>query len=79
MAPKNKQFKRVYFDPKRVGSYRGVLRRVTRVPRKVVEEWLSEQDGIPYTNRREFVSTDDASSWEVDFGSGRPISSTCGI
>ena len=36
----------VYFDPKRVGSYGGVgaLRRVTRVPRKIVAEWLSEQD-----------------------------------
>ena len=46
MAPTNKQFKRVYFDPKRVASYGGVnaLRRVTRVPRKIVEEWLSEQD-----------------------------------
>ena len=36
----------VYFDPKRVGSYGGVgaLRRVTRVPRQIVAEWLSEQD-----------------------------------
>ena len=36
----------VYFDPKRVGSYGGVgaLRPVTRVPRKIVAEWLSEQD-----------------------------------
>ena len=36
----------VYFDPKRVGSYGGVdaLRRVTRVPRKIVAEWLWEQD-----------------------------------
>ena len=46
MAPKNKQLKRVYFDPKRVASYGGVdaLRRVTRVPMKIVEEWLSEHD-----------------------------------
>ena len=46
MAPRNKQLKRVYFDSKRVSSYGGVdaLRRVTRVPRKIVEEWLSEQD-----------------------------------
>ena len=46
MAPTNKQFKSVNFDPKRVGSYGGVnaLRPVTRVPRKVVEGWLSEQD-----------------------------------
>ena len=36
----------VYFDPKRVGSFGGVdaLRRVTRLPRKIVAEWLSEQD-----------------------------------
>ena len=36
----------VYFDPKRVGSYGGVdaFRRVTRVPRKIVAEWLSAQD-----------------------------------
>ena len=36
----------VYFDPKRVGSYGGVdgLRRVTRLPQKVVKEWLSAQD-----------------------------------
>ena len=42
----------VYFDPKRVGSYGGVgaLRRVTRVPRKIVAEWLSEQDA--YTLRK---------------------------
>ena len=38
--------KRVYFDPKRVGSYGGVnaLRRVTRAPVKAVKQWLSEQD-----------------------------------
>ena len=38
--------KRVYFDPKRVGSYGGVnaLRRVTRAPVKAVNQWLSEQD-----------------------------------
>ena len=36
----------VYFDPKRVLSYGGVdaLRRVTREPRKIVEEWVSEKD-----------------------------------
>ena len=46
LASRNKRLKRVYFDPKRVSSYGGVdaLRRVTRVPRKIVEEWLSEQD-----------------------------------
>ena len=38
--------KRVYFDPKRVGSHGGVnaLRRVTRAPVKAVKQWLSEQD-----------------------------------
>ena len=38
--------KRVYFYPKRVGSYGGVnsLRRVTRAPVKAVKQWLSEQD-----------------------------------
>ena len=42
----------VYFDPKRVGSYGGVcaLRRVTRVPRKIVAEWLSEHDA--YTSHK---------------------------
>ena len=46
MAPRSKPLRWVYFDPTRVGSY-GVgdaLRRVTRVPRKIVAEWLSEQD-----------------------------------
>ena len=38
--------KRVYIDPKCVGSYGGVnaLRRVTRAPVKAVKQWLSEQD-----------------------------------
>ena len=47
MAPRKEQpLRTVYFDPKRVGSYGGVdsLRRVTRMPRKRVTEWLSEQD-----------------------------------
>ena len=46
MALKNRQLTRVYFDPKCVASYSGAdaLRRVTRVPRKIAEEWLSEQD-----------------------------------
>ena len=34
---------------------------------------------IPHTNRRELVSRDDVSSWEVGISSGRPISSTCRI
>ena len=42
----SKRLKEVYFDPKRVGSYGGVdaLRRVTHAPRKIVAQWLSEQD-----------------------------------
>ena len=46
MAARITELKRIYFDPKRVSSYGGVdaLRRVTRVPRKIVEQWLSEQD-----------------------------------
>ena len=47
MAPRKEQpLRTVYFDPKRVGSYGGVdtLRRVTRMSRKIVAEWLSEQD-----------------------------------
>ena len=47
MAPRKEQpLRTVYFDPKRVGSYGGVdaLRRVTRIPRKKIAEWLSEQD-----------------------------------
>ena len=41
-----KTLKKVYFDPRRVGSYGGVdaLRRVAHAPRKVVAQWLSEQD-----------------------------------
>ena len=46
MEPSNKPLRKVYFDLRRVGSYGGVdgLRRVTRIPRKMVAEWLSEQD-----------------------------------
>ena len=47
MTPRREQpLRSVYFDPRRVGSYGGVdvLRRVTRMPRKMVAEWLSEQD-----------------------------------
>ena len=42
----SKRLKAVYFDPNRVGSYGGVdaLRRVTHAPRKIVAQWLSEQD-----------------------------------
>ena len=62
-----------------MASYGGAnaLRRVTRVPRKVVEEWLSEQDAYTlHRNRRDLISGDDASSWEVDFSSDKPVSST---
>ena len=47
MAPRKEQpLRTVYFDPRKVGSYGGVdaLRRVARMPRKIVVEWLSEQD-----------------------------------
>ena len=42
----SKRLKAVYFDPNRVGSYGGVdaLRCVTHAPRKIVAQWLSEQD-----------------------------------
>ena len=42
----SKRLKEVYFDPNRVGSYGGVdaLRRVMHAPRKIVAQWLSEQD-----------------------------------
>jgi len=33
----------VYFDPTKVGSYGGT-ETLRRVPRKIVEEWLSEQN-----------------------------------
>ena len=38
------KLQQIYYDPKRVGSYGGVaaLRKV--VPKKNVEQWLSEQD-----------------------------------
>ena len=47
MTPRREQpLRSVYFDLRRVCSYGGVdvLRRVTRMPRKMVAEWLSEQD-----------------------------------
>jgi len=56
MAPKNKHLKRVYFDPKRVGSYGGAnaLLRVTRVPKKVVEERFGNRTHIPKPARTRF-------------------------
>ena len=49
MAPRKEQpLRTVYLDPKRVGSYSGVdaLRRVARIPRKIVVEWLSEHNAF---------------------------------
>ena len=67
--------KRVYFDPKRVGSYGGVnaLRRVTRAPVKAVKQWLSEQDA--YTlhkpvrirfKRRRVIVGERNHQWQAD-------------
>ena len=75
MASRNKRLKRVYFDPKRVSSYGGVdaLRRVTRVPRKIVEEWLSEQDAYTlhkparrHFTRRRVVVGGPRQQWQAD-------------
>ena len=47
MVRRRKQLEDVYFDPAKVGSYGGIasLRyNVPRVPRKIVEQWLSEQN-----------------------------------
>ena len=72
---RNKQLKRVYFDPKRVSSYGGVdaLRRVTGVPRKIVEEWLSEQDAYTlhkparrHFRRRRVVVGGPRQQWQAD-------------
>ena len=65
----------VYFDSKRVGSYGGVdaLRRVTRVPRKIVTEWLSVHDA--YTlhkparrnfKRRRVIVGGKGQQWKAD-------------
>ena len=65
----------VYFDPKRVGSYGGVgaLRRVTRVPRKSVAEWLSEQDAYTlhkparrHFKRRRVIVGGMGQQWQAD-------------
>ena len=76
MAPRKEQpLRTVYFDPKRVGSYGGVdaLRRVTRMPRKKVAEWLSEQDA--YTlhkparrrfKRRRVIVSGLRQQWQAD-------------
>ena len=66
----------VYFDPKRVGSYGGVdaLRRVTRTPRRSSQNGCRHRTPTPYTNQRDVISRDAASSWVVYISSGRPIS-----
>ena len=75
MAPMNKQLKIVYFDPKRVASYGGAdaLRRVTRVLRKIVEEWLWEQDTYTlhkparrHFRRRRVIVGGPRQQWQAD-------------
>ena len=76
MAPKNTQLTRVYFDPKCVASYIGAdaLRRITRVPRNIVEEWLSEQDAYTlhkparrHFRRRRVIVGGPRQQWQADF------------
>ena len=76
MAPRKEQpLRTVYFDPKRVGSYGGVdaLRRVTRMPRKKVAEWLSEQDAYTlhkparwHFKRRRVIVSGLHQQWQAD-------------
>ena len=76
MAPRKEQpLRTVYFDPKRVGSYGGVdaLRRVTRIPRKKVAEWLSEQDAYTlhkparrHFKRRRVIVSGLHQQWQAD-------------
>ena len=75
MAPSNKPLRTVYFDPTRVGSYGGVdaLRRVTRMPRKMVEKWLSEQDAYTlhkparrHFRRRRVIVGGRHQQWQAD-------------
>ena len=75
MAPSNKPLRSVYFDPTRVGSYGGVdaLQRVTRVPRKMVTEWLSEQDAYTlhkparrHFKRRRVIVGGLCQQWQAD-------------
>ena len=77
MAPRKEQpLRSVYFDPRRVDSYGGVdaLRRVTRMPRKMVAEWLSEQDaytlhkpGRRHFKRRRVIVGGLRQQWQADF------------
>ena len=75
MAARITELKRIYFDPKLVSSYGGVdaLRRVTRLPRKIVEEWLSEKDAyalhIPsrrHFRRRRVIVGGPRQQWQAD-------------
>ena len=75
MAPSNKPLRWVYFDPTRLGSYGGVdaLRRITRVPRKIVAERLSEQDAYTlhkparrHFRRRRVIVGGPRQQWQAD-------------
>ena len=72
---RERPMREVYFDPKRVGSYGGVegLRRVTRLPRKVVQEWLSAQDAYTlhkparrHFKRRRVIVSGMHQQWQAD-------------
>ncbi|RLJ22848.1 hypothetical protein DJ031_00135 [bacterium endosymbiont of Escarpia laminata] len=76
MVRRRKQLEDVYFDPAKVGSYGGIasLRRdVPRVPRKIVEQWLSEQNAytlhkpvrVRFKRRRTVVGGRDQ-QWQAD-------------
>ena len=76
MAPRKEQpLRSVYFDPTRVGSYDGfdALRCVTRMPRKMVEKWLSEQDAYTlhkparrHFRRRRVIVGGRHQQWQAD-------------
>ena len=76
MAPRKEQpLRSVYFDPRRLGSNGGVdaLRRVTRMPRKMFAEWLSEQDVFTlhkptrrHFRRRRVIVSGLRQQWQAD-------------
>ena len=76
MTPRKEQpLRTVYFDPTRVGSYGGVdaLRRVTRIPRIKVAEWLSEEDAYTlhkparrHFKRRRVIVSGLHQQWQAD-------------
>ena len=76
MAPRKEQpLRTVYFDPRRVGSYGRVdaLRRVARMPRNSVVEWLSEQDAYTlhkparrHFKRRRVIVCGLRQQWQAD-------------